>query len=101
MTPQIHFYDLYPSPDPVCKIFTPDIDEESDIQAEATQMNMVTNSTQLEDAHMYTAPITPNRFLAIGSSPSHEGHEYADGFEEIRMSKGNDDEEFLPLVCRH
>ena len=45
--------------------------------------------------------VIPNCFLAIESGPSHEGHEYADGFEKMRMWKRNDDKEFLPLVCRH
>ena len=48
---------------------------------------------------MHTDPTTPNRFLAIDSGPSHEGYD-RDGFE-VRMCKGNDDEDFLSLVCRH
>ena len=81
--------------DPVFENSTSDVEIESDIQVEATQMN-------IEDAHMHTDPTTPNRFLAIDSGPSHEGYDrdYGDGFE-VRMCKGNDDEDFLPLVCRH
>ena len=101
-TLQTHTNDLCTSPDAICENPTHDIDvsnEEVDIQLEATQMNIVTDSTQLEDACTHSAPAIPNRLLESG--PSHEASEYAVGFEGLRMCKGNDDEEFLPLVCRH
>ena len=101
-TLQTHTNDLCTSPDAVCENPTHDIDvsnEEVDTQLEATQMNIVTNSTQLEDACTHSAPATPNRLLESG--PSHEASEYAVGFEGLRMCKGNNDEEFLPLVCRY
>ena len=43
---QAHSYDVYTSSDPVCENFTPDV-------VKPTLMNMVTISTQLEDAHTY------------------------------------------------
>ena len=50
---------------------------------------------------MHTASTTSDHFLVIEFGPSHEGKEYADRFEDICMCKGNNNEEFLQLECRH
>ena len=37
----------------------------------------------------------------IESVPSHEISEYSGESERLQMCKGNDDEEFIPLLAKH
>ena len=71
-------------------------DEEIDIQLEATQMDMIMNST--ENACSRLDPSTPNRL--IESVSLYEASEYSGESERLQMCKGND-EEFIPLVAKH
>ena len=54
------------------------------------------NSTENTCTHL--DPSTPNRLL---ESVPHEASEYSGGCDGLNLCQGNDDEEFLPLVCKH